>query len=204
MAHIEFATLIDYLDNQVETELRTTVADHLATCADCRIALVAAQNFLDSARNRTFATPRSALTQRALAAFRQIQQRKSMRNELVANLLFDSWNLAAHSGVRGHSHERQLLYKFMDLDVDVQITPQVDARTYNIHGQILREQRELALLEGTAIRLLDEEDTSNLRQTMVDELGRFHLSHVTAGRYLLQIELADAKVRVGTLALDSR
>ncbi len=184
--------------------MRVMVDDHLAICADCRNALAAAQDFLDSARNRTLATPRAALTQRVLAAFRQIHQRKAMRDEPTASLQFDSWNLALPTGVRGHSHERQLLYKFLDFDVDIQITPQVDAPVYNIHGQILRERGELASLEGIAIRLFDEEDESNLRQTMVDDLGRFHLSQVAAGRYLLQIELTDDKVRIGTLVLDSR
>ncbi len=204
MGHIEFATLIDYLDEQVEIELRTIVDEHLAICADCRSSLAAAREFLDSARNRTLATPSPALTKRALAAFHQIQQRKSMRDEPTASLQFDSWNLANPIGARGQSHERQLLYTFMDFDVDVQITPQVNTRIYNLHGQILREHGDLALLEGIAVRLLDEEDASNVRQTMVDDLGRFHLSQVPAGRYLLQIELTDAKVRIGTLLLDPR
>jgi len=196
--------LIDYLNNQIEDDAHVAVDAHLATCADCRAALAAARDFLASARTHTSATPPPGLIRRALAAFRQIKQRNSIRYEPAALLQFDSWDLALPTGARGHTHDRQLLYRFMDFDIDVQITPRINARTYTIHGQILREAGALASLEGTAIRLLAQIDESNLRQTMVDDLGRFHLSHVAAGPYLLQIELADAKVRIGALTIGPR
>lgn len=207
MIHPDFEILLDYINRQLDEKALTDLEQHLIVCSECRALITHARELMDSLREQSLATPQASLVRRAVAAFRHVHDRRPERTEAMATLLFDSWDGALPAGVRGHSTERQLLFHFADLDVDVQIIPNgqivSDGRQqfYRIQGQILRAGISPALLEGIVIKLIQDDSSQFLRQTIVDHLGRFHFSQVPTGHYLLQIELHDTKVRTGALAL---
>jgi len=209
LTHPDFETLLDYINRRLDDTDHIALEQHLGVCAECQALLTHARALIDSLREQPAAIPSASLVQRAVAAFRQIQDRRSERPAATATLLFDSWDGAMSAGVRGHATERQLLFHCADLDgaaldVDVQITPDLQQQLYLIQGQTLREGIGPALLEGLAIKLIQADSSQFLRGTIIDRLGRFHFSQVPSGHYLLQIELHDTKVRVGALVLVSR
>lgn len=200
MIHPEFEALVEYATGSLPKERSSTIDQHLVTCAECQNQLVSIRGFLENIRTGNQVAPRTEVLRRAVAAFRQFQERATNRNQRAANLLFDSWDHSA-IGVRGYVTERQLLYQFLDFDIDLQIQPATDAQSYTIYGQILCTGTKPDLLEGVAVRLLHGADGQIVRQILIDHLGRFSLSDVPAGHYFLQIELSNTGVHLNELTL---
>lgn len=206
MTHVAFETLIDYLDNRLDPKLHTRVAAHLQACVECQQLLTSAQRLPQSANESDSAGPSPALMRRAIAAFRHSRQRTAHTSHSVVTCLFDSWDGRLPMGIRGHAEERQLLYRFADVDIDLQITPNRVAAPDNtilhsVHGQILHMVLAPERLEGIAVKLVSHAGGEAVRGTMVDDLGRFNFSLVSAANYTLQIDLDDATVRIEELTL---
>lgn len=201
MTHPEFELLIAYHNRQLDDDERTIIEQHLTVCPECQMLLVKVQALIQRLQGHEGASVQPELIQRAVAAFRQVQRREAGRAEIDAAQLLDSWQDGQSEGARGRSTERQLLFHFADIDIDVQLLPDADSDFYSMQGQILRKKTSPDFLEGVAVSLLQNQELQPLRQTLVDHLGRFQFSHIPVGHYLLQVELHDAKVHVGPLSL---
>lgn len=202
MTHPEFEMLLAYSNQQLGEDEQMSIKQHLTACQECQTLLINLQTLARRLQENEKASPRPELIRRATAAFRQFQQRLAERHAAVADLQFDSWDDALLDGVRGYTFERQLLYHAVGVDVDVQITPD-ERRLHRVEGQILRAQTPPELLEGVAISLRSIQDEQPARQTFADYLGRFAFSDLPTGQFLLQIDLSDTVVQVGTITIDS-
>jgi hypothetical protein len=198
MAHPTFQVLVDYLDFQLAENRRASVERHLATCAECQQALTLAQDFLAGARQPAPVPPPS-LVRLALSAVKRQLNRVQQRSIESAIFSFDSWALAATSGARGATAERQLLYTLDPYDLDLQIGPDPQGQTLLLRGQLLASEPQPAGLEGITIRLLREDEEQALRLT--DELGRFSISNLSPGSYTLQVVLEQRDILIENVSL---
>ncbi|MCE7988757.1 MAG: hypothetical protein DYG89_46980 [Caldilinea sp. CFX5] len=146
LTHISFQRLIDYLEDRLSTTEAAEVSQHLARCTECQRSLPLARQLLTSMRGRNLATPKAGLLRRAVAAFRQQQQRLAHRPQQRGALRYDNWQGQLFAGARGLPGEHQLLYQADGYDVDLQITHDPASRSYVLRGQIFTTVQPQAAL----------------------------------------------------------
>lgn len=195
MTHISFQRLIDYLEDRLSAEEAAEVSLHLARCDECQHSFALARQFLTNMRGRNLEKPKAGLLRRAIAAFRQQQQRLAHRTQQTGALRYDNWQDHRLAGARGLPGEHQLLYQAAGYDVDLQITHAPASQSYVLRGQILTTGQPQAAIEGSAIRLTDEATIE--RGALADHLGQFQFSYLHQGAYTLTItaEAVDIVIR---------
>jgi hypothetical protein len=177
--HIPFATLLDYLDQSLPAPERAKTESHLATqCSECQTNLQRARELLAvfAVPDRTVAPP-PEVVRRAVAAFTSRSNLAAIP-QLIASLLFDSFQQAPATALRGATRTRQLLFSAQDLDIDMQITPERDSAT--LIGQVLT--RTAAVLHALpVVRLYQAGEVIDTSYS--DTLGQFAFRAVPPGRY---------------------
>lgn len=193
MEHLNFQTLVDFLEGDLSAADRDRVRAHLDECAACGQELAAARRLLDETRGPGLAAPSPGLVRRALAAFRRRQARSARqpRPTRTAVLRFDSWTKAAPLGLRGTPQEHQLLFATEEraFDVDLQIVKDSLTDDFVLRGQVLSNRPEPGDLEGIELRLIDA--GGRAWRGLADQLGRFTFSGLVPGTYTLQVILDD-------------
>ncbi len=179
ITHIPFANLLDYLDQTLPASDRAEVEAHLATpCAECQINLQQARELLHvfTLPDRTVSAPPDVL-KRAAALFKPRSILAAIP-EIVASLIFDSFQQTPVAALRGATRTRQLLFSAQDLDIDMQITPERDSAT--LIGQVLT--RTTATLQALpVVRLYQAGEVIDTSYS--DPLGQFTFRAVPPGRY---------------------
>jgi len=204
LTHISFQRLIDYLEDRLRAEEAAEVSLHLVRCDECQRSLTLARQFLTNMRGQNLEQPRAGLLRRAIAAFRQQQQRSPHRAQQRGDLRYDNWQDHLLAGARGLPGEHQLLYQASGYDVDLQITHDPASQSYVLRGQILTTVQPQAAMEGSAIRLTDGETVE--RGALADHLGQFQFSLLPQGAYTLTItaEAVDLVIRTVQIGEEAR
>jgi hypothetical protein len=201
MRHLNFEQLLDYLENNLNTEEKAAVQTHLATCTTCQHELQTVRQTLEGMQRDSLKSPSSRLLRSTVAAFRHKQIRSAQLPRSVLTPDFDSRAKNTPRGQRSLSlsQEHQLLYSVNDgaYDVDLQIVKDSVLDAYMLRGQILGNELHLTELEGLELQLLGPEGMK--RRGLTDELGRFSFSLLSEGSYSLQIIFDDREVYLEAL-----
>ncbi len=134
-----------------------------------------------------------ALVRAAIGLWDAAQQQRpasivqGLLRQIAAVLSFDSWAVAPMAaGVRTlRSPTRHLLFSAQGRDIDLRITPGVEA--FTLSGQVLGPD------ESGQIELL-QQPGDGIRQVSLDALGQFRLDDIGAGQYRLTLRLGGDEI----------
>lgn len=201
MAHFNYETLLNYLEDQLSVEERSQVDAHVSSCQRCGQRLALLRTVLQStAGDRTVAPPESILKRAVDIAHgrRESSQRKPWMR-VVAALRFDSRLQLSSAATRGATRGRQMLFTTEQVDIDLQIKP---GRTdSDLLGQMLSTQRTGEILP--AFVSLQSSAGVLLRATETDSLGQFTFRQISSGIYDLVFELEDQEVAITGLEFEN-
>jgi hypothetical protein len=169
-------TLGDYQLELLEPDERTRIAGHAVECDECRDELQTLRAFL--------AMP-ALVSDPPLARVRRF----------VATLFMPTPGLA-YGGLRGASDSSTRVFEANDVTVSVG-----RAQTSgSLLGLVVAAGSPPEALEGHEARLLPR-DGLPLR-TQLDDLGNFEFGNVSAGLYVLEIDLPDGVLVIEELQVD--
>ncbi len=201
MAHFNYETLLNYLEDQLSVEERSQVDAHVSSCQRCGQRLALLRTVLQStAGDRTVAPPESILKRAVDIAHgkRESSQHKPWMR-VVAALRFDSRLQLSSAATRGATRGRQMLFTTEQVDIDLQIKP---GRTdSDLLGQMLSTQRTGEILP--AFVSLQSSAGVLLRATETDSLGQFTFRQISSGIYDLVFELEDQEVAITGLEFEN-
>lgn len=201
MAHFNYETLLNYLEDQLSVEERSQVDAHVSSCQRCGQRLALLRTVLQStAGDRTVAPPESILKRAVDIAHgkRESPQHKPWMR-VVAALRFDSRLQLSSAATRGATRGRQMLFTTEQVDIDLQIKP---GRTdSDLLGQMLSTQRTGEILP--AFVSLQSSAGVLLRATETDSLGQFTFRQISSGIYDLVFELEDQEVAITGLEFEN-
>lgn len=194
MTHLNYDTLLNYLENRLSAEERDQVELHLAgSCRQCDRRFAHLQTVLQSVASDRTAAPPEAVLQRAIQIGRQRKspQRKPWER-IVAGLSFDSHLQLSFAATRGVTRTRQMLFTTDQVDIDLQIKP---GRTdSDLLGQMLSTQRPVDV--APAFVSLQSNTGGLLRATETDSLGQFAFRQIPPGTYDLIFDLENQEVAI--------
>src|SRR5262245_5859278 len=134
MSHINFETLLDYVEGSLNPETVSAVEAHLAQpCARCQALARQITELTQLMAHDKTAAPPQPLLKRMLAVIHR--RPATERPRIPAALIFDSWQHAPLAAVRGAGQAQQLLFSAEGLDIDLHLTSSQDETT--VRGQIL-------------------------------------------------------------------
>jgi hypothetical protein len=200
MEHLHVKSLIQYLENEMPPSAREESEAHLASCMVCRSKLADVRRMLDATgTEEMLVSPPQNLVRRVITAFRRRRNQGNDRSRHQAMLQFDSWASFSPVGVRGMSHERQLLFSESTWDLDLQIVREREEDTFALRGQILGEETDTGGLEGIELRVTDGEGAE--RRGLTDHLGCFNFTRLSEGTYSVQVFLDDYDLVLDSVVL---
>lgn len=176
----------------MEADQRVRSLEHITGCERCGANFRRIEHVLELMRNDDLAEPDTSIVNRALRLFRpSAPPRAQGPRYLLAQLRFDSLQQPLAFGMRSaQGPGRDLLYVAGEHELDVHITP--DADGWLIAGQVVGPAGEGKVTLRGPVEL----------QAELSELSDFLLPRAPAGRYALQVELADVVIDVAELELE--
>lgn len=191
--HPTFAELADFQARQAPADVSSTVAAHLATCAECAATVAWLGKTIDLMQtDDSVDAPAFALAnvKRLLPRREPTGLRPTLRR-LIAALQFDSATAPLALGFRSASvAPRQRLYQADGFDLDVRVEAQ--AGRWQMIGQILGPSA------AGEIELANARDVARAK---IDDLGEFTLPPAPNGRYTLTARLDDVEIVVNDFEL---
>jgi hypothetical protein len=191
MAHLNYETLLNYMEERLPALERSEVDAHLAAaCQPCERRLGLLRRALRrAAEDRTVAPPDHVLRRAVdIPLTHPGSAEVSLWERLVAVLTFDSYQQLSPARTRGAARERQMLFSAEGMDIDLQIKPA--AKGYDLFGQVLGTggSSTFVSLQGNAGRVLTTAET--------DPSGQFIFRGISAGQYDLSFYLENQEVAV--------
>ncbi len=202
MAHLNYETLLNYLEKKLPAEERDEADVHLAgPCQQCGQRLALLQAVLRSAQEDQTAAPPEAVLKRAIAIGRsqreEIQPKPWVR--VIAALRFDSRLQLSSAMTRGAAHTRQMLFTTEQVDIDLQIKP--GRGNSDLLGQMLSTERSG---EGVPAFVSLQNNTGTLlRATETDSLGQFAFRQIPSGNYDLVFDLEQEEIAITGLEFEN-
>ncbi len=194
MAHPNYKTLLNYIENRLPQTDQAKIEEHLAhPCQQCIEKIDRLRVVLEvTRRSRTIAPPTQVL-ERAIDIY---QKRPVTRSQpllrVLAKLQFDSSLRPSFMPTRGGvARTRQMLFATQQVDIDLQITP--ERGDHNLVGQILGTQPAEKERSPAFVSLQDQ--TGELMEGFeTDTLGQFTFKGIPAGTYDLVFDLGNQEV----------
>jgi hypothetical protein len=132
--------------------------------------------------------------QRALAIFDSVERRPSLKERLLAALIFDSRNQPMLAGARDfHDSAFKLLYETPVAHVDLFCEREHDG--WRLSGQVLCDAYPET---GWRIELVQETLHTSLA---ADDFGEFHFMNLSDGDYELHVQSVDRELVLPTIHL---
>jgi hypothetical protein len=196
MAHLNFETLLNYVEGSLNPEAASAVEAHLnQPCTRCRALSGQIAELLHLMTHDNTVAPPQPLLQRMLAVVKR--HTAPDRPRIPAALVFNSWQHAPLAAVRGSGQAHQLLFSAEGLDIDLHLTSSQDETT--VRGQILGSDQDKAQ-PAPVVNLYSGGDF--VATTATDRLGQFVFQSIPAGTYELHIELDYADITIEGIRLD--
>lgn len=194
MAHIQYETLLDYIENRLSAEERSKVDEHLAeTCQQCNQHLNLMKKVLNTVSGDNTVAPPNHVLKQAVDKIKKQQKdaKPKLLNRLVASLSFDNRSQLSLAATRGASRARQMLFTTERADIDLQIKP--GNKDYELLGQVLDSQHSGGFI--SAFVSLQNKDGKQ-KATETDSLGQFAFHGISSGTYDLVFDLEDREIVV--------
>lgn len=199
MTHPNYETLLNYIENKLNTVEKTEVDKHLSLpCPVCKNKVAQLYTLFNvMAKDKTVAPPANVLN-RAIAAHQK--QKNTMLNPILralATLQFDSRLQLSAMASRGAARTHQVLYTAQHVDIDLKITP--EHGEHNLVGQVLADEKTDDL--STAFVTLQDKTGGMLQGVETDSFGQFVFRQIPSGTYDLLFDLGGQEVSISSLEL---
>lgn len=194
MAHLTYETLLNYLDDHLSAEERSTADTHLnEPCEACQRRRVLLQTALRAAAaDHTTPPPASVLKQAIdIPLTHSKNTQTGLLTRLMAALKFDSHLQLSSALTRGTVRERQMLFSAEQVDIDLQVKSVREG--HDLIGQILTEPASGNI---HAFVSLQKNTGQLLRATEADPKGQFVFRAIPSGMYDLIFDLENQEVAV--------
>ncbi len=202
MAHLNYETLLNYLENKLPAKERGQAEAHLAgPCQQCGQRLALLQAVLRSTQGDKTVAPPETILKRAIDIGRS-QREESQRKpwvRVIAALSFDSRLQLSSAATRGAAHTRQMLFTTEQVDIDLQIKP--GRENSDLLGQMLSTRRSGAGVP--AFVSLQNNTGTLLRATETDSLGQFAFRQIPSGSYDLVFDLEQEEIAITGLEFEN-
>ncbi len=202
MAHLDYETLLNYLDNGLPADERSKVEQHLAgSCQRCERRLSLLRAVLRSTQADHTVAPPEAVLQRAMDISRN-RRGHSARNpwvRVVAALSFDSRLQLSSAATRGATRTRQMLFTTEQVDIDLQIKP--GRGDSDLLGQMLSTRPSGEVVP--AFVSLQNRTGTVLRAIETDPLGQFAFRQIPSGSYDLIFDLEQEEIAITGLEFEN-
>ena len=196
--HIALSVIYDVLSGATTMDVATKA--HLDACLHCRSEMRWLESMWGFSSRDQQAEPPDWAVSNAINVF-QLKRPSLVRfaTEVVASLVYDSFNEPAPVGVRSRDlPARQALYKAEGLQLDLKI--QLGAEdTGIIIGQVLSEDGMETAPEGLRIDLSQKGDT--VQSSSTNEWGEFLFQGLPHGNYEIQLSFPDRLVKLPPLSV---
>jgi hypothetical protein len=198
MNHPTYATLVDYIEQRLNSADQGAIDAHLALpCVHCEHQLAQLRTLFTAMNTDKTSAPPAEVLKRAVALHKN--RAKSLPNPIMrvlATLQFDSRLQLSAAATRGAARRaRQVLYSAPQVDIDLKITPELGE--HDIVGQVLVSEQ--ADDRSTAFVSLYNEAGESLMDTETDLLGQFALKKVPSGIYNLVFDLGSQEIAINSL-----
>lgn len=192
--HVLDEVLQDYIEERLDSESSVRVQRHLAHCSRCR----SEWEFWNRLKLRCQAAAADAvpeaIVQRALAIFDSVGRRPSLKERILAVLVFDSRSQPTPAGARDlRDSAFQLLYETPVAHVD--LFCERDPSGWRLTGQVLCDE-----YPETAWRVDLVQETQH-KSLAADALGEFHFLNLPDGDYELHVQGTDREIVLPTIHL---
>lgn len=170
MAHLTVESIVDGLEDRLDSDDLQALRAHLASCAACMAELSSYGRLLDVMRAPAIEQAPDVVLQRAFDIFERSQPPGRSIHEMAASLDYDSWTAAPLTGIRagdGDHHSRQMGMSVGDYELHLS----ADYTAHYIRGQVLLRSGK-AFTNDFEIRLLDQGNIE-LVGTFANVLGEF-------------------------------
>jgi hypothetical protein len=178
MQHFSFTDWADFTNGFSSPEQLAAMRLHLdAGCEKCKKLLRRSRSIRSLAQRTAEYEPPLRVIQEVKSAF-VLQGPAKRRSRLaeVADLVFDSLNLALPVGVRSMEMQyatRKLLYRKGSLQIDLSVDRVSAATALHIDGQVLDSNVAGSVVPNVVVFLVS--DKSKLTEGKTNALGEFHL-----------------------------
>jgi hypothetical protein len=200
MAHLNYETLLNYLESQTSAEEHQEVEAHLGEpCQKCVRHLELLKQVLQTAsHDRTVAPPADILRKAVeLSLSHRDPSHGGFLANVIATLSFDSFLQLSPSATRGSSRARQMLFTTEQVDIDLKIKR--GKEEHELLGQVLGTQHAEETIP--AFVSLQSNNGQPLKATETDSQGQFIFREIPSGTYDLVFDLDDRQVTVQGLEL---
>ena len=200
MAHLNYETLLNYLQNQSSTEERKEVEAHLGeSCQECNRRLTLLKRVLQVTANDHTVAPQEVVLKKAIKTGSNGRHPSHTRflAGVIATLSFDSSLQLSAATTRGTSRARQMLFTTDQLDIDLKIKR--GKEDHELFGQVLGMQNSEEAV--SAFVSLQSNAGQPLKATETNSEGQFTFREIPSGTYDLVFDLEDQQVTIQRLEL---
>ena len=201
MAHLNYETLLNYLESQTSAEERKEVEAHLGEpCQECVRRLELLKQVLQTASHDQTVAPPADILKKAveISSSHRNPSNGGFLASVIATLSFDSFLQLSPTATRGSSSRaRQMLFTTEQVDIDLKIKR--GKEDHELLGQVLGTQNTEEAI--SAFVSLQSNNGQPLKATETDSQGQFTFREIPSGMYDLVFDLEDQQVTVQGLEL---
>jgi hypothetical protein len=201
--HLDTETVIDLMEGRLAKATQQEWLQHADNCSRCSIELQSWQNLSLALKRSHLYSASDALLEKVQSVFQRTPQpadspTKGSLRQILATLVFDSFNQPAIAGARGQTATRQVVMRAEEFDIHVRIWATNESR--QVLGQI-QPRGTNTFIDTARLHLL--QNGERVSSADVNELGEFHFDFVPAGLLSLQIDLPHLTV-IGALDVSEK
>lgn len=192
--HISHEKLADLIDGRATLEEQAQLMTHISDCHRCGNEYQRLERLITLMRSDSSEDAPKDVIANAIGLFRDhvTSREPPVLRRLVAELIFDSLNMAPAFGIRsGQAASRQLIYSAEENDIDLRLT--FNNEMWVVSGQVLRED----CVEGH----VEIDGPGGVRSAALNETCEFVLPAVSPGDYVLRVSMPDLLVEIPQLEL---
>lgn len=192
LPHIQFATLVDFVEDRLASPDRAKVQEHLSTCAGCAGQAARLGGVTELMRTDQMEdAPRYARVNATSLFQARRKPAESPLKRVLAALRFDSLQMSPALGVRATAAaERQMLFGAGENELHLQVAPL--GEEWQVTGQVLGP------CAGGDVELRGASQTI---RAALNELCEFALPPLAAGEYALMLHLGHVDLEIPELKL---
>lgn len=196
--HIALPDLYDFVCGKVGMDAKSSA--HLEECENCQADVSWLQWIAGfGVREKEYEPPARAKAS-AQKSFRlRTPGIRKIAREVVANLVYDTFNAPLQAGVRGQDlPARQALYRANNVQLDLKI--ELGDEKGLIIGQLVADKPDMDIT-GLEIELVQKGEVIGKSRT--NALGEFIFQDLPKGNYELQVVLNDTMVKLPSFPLSN-
>lgn len=196
---LNFEHLADWVDNRLSEEEAGMIAKQMESVDEATQESVAwLKAFTRAGKTTKLSSPPPELRSELIRRFKEYSRERKQPGffqRLIASLTFDSDLQMVAAGARSvesPASQRQLIYSTDLADIALNIQPRSYNRDFNITGEVFSNGDSTA--GPLSVQLLQE--NTELKLTMVDEMGEFVFESVPPGVYTVILSATEAEILI--------